>query len=76
MFVVDHNATPMRIVGEYDRSVVDDNGWARSGDAIDASFGVSVYEPGDDPERLVVRADEALYQAKRRREQSRLGRSA
>jgi len=47
-----------------------------SGDAIDASFGVSVYEPGDDPERLVVRADEALYQAKRRREQSRLGRSA
>jgi diguanylate cyclase (GGDEF)-like protein len=41
-----------------------------SGDAIDASFGVSVYEPGDDPERLVVRADEALYQAKRRREES------
>ncbi len=47
-----------------------------SGDPIDASFGVSVYEPGDDPERLVVRADDALYQAKRRREQSRLGRSA
>ena len=41
-----------------------------SGDAIDASFGVSVYEPGDDPERLVVRADEALYRAKRRREES------
>ena len=41
-----------------------------SGDAIDASFGVSVYQPGDDPERLVVRADEALYQAKRRREES------
>jgi diguanylate cyclase (GGDEF)-like protein len=41
-----------------------------SGDAIDASFGVSIYQPGDDPERLVVRADEALYQAKRRREES------
>ena len=26
MFVVDHNRTPMRIVAEYDRSVVDDNG--------------------------------------------------
>ena len=31
---------------------------------------VGVYEPGDDPERLVARADEALYQAKRRREES------
>ena len=40
------------------------------GDPIDASFGVGVYEPGDDPERLVARADEALYQAKRRREES------
>ncbi len=26
MFVVDHNATPMRIVAEYDRAHVDDNG--------------------------------------------------
>lgn len=26
MFVVDHNATPMRIVAEYDRDLVDDNG--------------------------------------------------
>ena len=41
-----------------------------SGDAIDASFGVSVYQPGDDPERMMVRADEALYRAKRRREES------
>ena len=41
-----------------------------SGDAIDASFGVSIYQPGDDPERLLARADEALYQAKRRREES------
>jgi diguanylate cyclase (GGDEF)-like protein len=40
------------------------------GDSIDASFGVAVFEPGDDPERVVVRADEALYQAKRRREES------
>lgn len=41
-----------------------------SGNAIDASFGVSVYQPGDDPERMMVRADEALYRAKRRREES------
>ena len=26
MFVVDHNRTPMRIVAEYDRATVDDNG--------------------------------------------------
>jgi GGDEF domain-containing protein len=38
-----------------------------AGDPIDASFGIAVFEPGDDPERVVARADEALYQAKRRR---------
>ena len=38
-----------------------------TGDPIEASFGISVYQPGDDPERLVVRADEALYETKRRR---------
>jgi diguanylate cyclase (GGDEF)-like protein len=38
-----------------------------AGDPIEASFGIAVFEPGDDPERLVARADEALYQAKRRR---------
>jgi len=32
-----------------------------------ASFGIAVLEPGDDPERFVVRADHALYQAKRGR---------
>jgi diguanylate cyclase (GGDEF)-like protein len=41
-----------------------------AGDPIEASFGVAVYEPGDDPDTLVARADEALYQAKRRREES------
>ncbi|MEA2332763.1 MAG: hypothetical protein QOH58_2901 [Thermoleophilaceae bacterium] len=40
------------------------------GQPIEASFGISVFEPGDDPERVVARADEALYQAKRRREES------
>jgi diguanylate cyclase (GGDEF)-like protein len=40
------------------------------GDAIEASFGISVFEPGDDPERVVARADDALYQAKRRRAES------
>jgi len=38
-----------------------------TGDPIEASFGISVYQPGDDPERLVVRADKALYETKRRR---------
>ena len=42
-------------------------GVLETGDPIEASFGISVYEPGDDPDRLVVRADEALYETKRRR---------
>jgi diguanylate cyclase (GGDEF)-like protein len=37
-----------------------------AGKDIEASFGIAVHEPGEDPERLVARADEALYQAKRR----------
>jgi diguanylate cyclase (GGDEF)-like protein len=41
-----------------------------TGESIEASFGIAVYEPGDDPEKVVARADEALYQAKRRREES------
>jgi diguanylate cyclase (GGDEF)-like protein len=41
-----------------------------SGHSIEASFGVAVHESGDDPDRLVARADEALYQAKRRREET------
>jgi GGDEF domain-containing protein len=40
------------------------------GDPIEASFGIAVFEPGDDPERVVARADGALYQAKRRRAES------
>ena len=38
----------------------------RDGDPIEASFGVSVYEQGDDPERMLAGAEEGLYQAKRR----------
>jgi diguanylate cyclase (GGDEF)-like protein len=34
---------------------------------IEASFGIALLEPGDDAERVITRADEALYQAKRRR---------
>jgi diguanylate cyclase (GGDEF)-like protein len=45
-------------------------GVLETGDRIEASFGVAVYQPGDDAERLVGRADEALYTAKRRREES------
>ena len=41
-----------------------------SGDPIEASFGIAVFEPGDDPERVVARADRALYAAKRRRAES------
>lgn len=34
---------------------------------IEASFGVAVYEPGESPDRLVARADQVLYRAKRQR---------
>jgi diguanylate cyclase (GGDEF)-like protein len=34
---------------------------------IQASFGVSAYEPGESPDRLVARADAVLYESKRRR---------
>jgi diguanylate cyclase (GGDEF)-like protein len=40
------------------------------GDPIEASFGIAVFEPGDDPERVVARADQALYAAKRQRAES------
>jgi diguanylate cyclase (GGDEF)-like protein len=39
-------------------------------ESIDASLGIAVHEPGEDPERLVARADDALYGAKRRRRDS------
>ena len=39
-------------------------------ETIEASFGIALLEPGDDPERVVARADRALYQAKRRRAES------
>jgi diguanylate cyclase (GGDEF)-like protein len=41
-----------------------------TGDPIEASFGVAVFEPGDDPERMMARADRALYRAKGRRADS------
>jgi diguanylate cyclase (GGDEF)-like protein len=37
--------------------------------SIEASFGISLFEPGDDPERVMARADDALYDAKRLRTQ-------
>jgi diguanylate cyclase (GGDEF)-like protein len=37
------------------------------GQRLEASFGVSMFEPGDDSERVIGRADKALYDAKRRR---------
>ncbi len=45
-------------------------GVLESGDRIEASFGIAVLQPGDDAARLVARADQALYKAKRRREES------
>ena len=35
---------------------------------VEASFGIAVYENGEAPDRLIARADEALYRDKRRRE--------
>jgi diguanylate cyclase (GGDEF)-like protein len=34
---------------------------------IEASFGIAIHTPGDDPDRLILRADRALYETKRRR---------
>jgi diguanylate cyclase (GGDEF)-like protein len=45
-------------------------GVLENGDQIEASFGVAVLQPDDDAARLVARADEALYSAKRRRDES------
>jgi diguanylate cyclase (GGDEF)-like protein len=36
-------------------------------DVVEASFGLAVYEPGESADRLVARADQVLYDAKRRR---------
>jgi diguanylate cyclase (GGDEF)-like protein len=36
--------------------------------SIDASFGIAMLEPGESPDRLMARADEALYRDKRRRD--------
>jgi hypothetical protein len=54
MFVVDHNATPMRIVAEYDRAHVDDNGCgemeAKGRMYVNSGAGLTVPPvPGDDP---------------------------
>jgi hypothetical protein len=54
MFVVDHNTTPMRIVAEYDRQHVDDNGCgemeARGKMYVNSGAGrTSPPVPGDDP---------------------------
>jgi diguanylate cyclase (GGDEF)-like protein len=38
--------------------------------SIEASFGIAVHEPGEIPEGLMGRADDALYRAKRRRRTS------
>jgi hypothetical protein len=54
MFVVDHNTTPMRIVAEYDRDHVDDNGCGEmeaSGKMyVNSGAGLTVPSvPGDEP---------------------------
>ncbi|MEA2332761.1 MAG: hypothetical protein QOH58_2899 [Thermoleophilaceae bacterium] len=53
MFVVDHNATPMRIVAEYDRAHIDDNGCgemeARGKMYVNSGAGATVPPvPGDE----------------------------
>jgi diguanylate cyclase (GGDEF)-like protein len=42
-----------------ERPMANDRAW------VTASFGVTVYEPGDTPEAMLARADKALYAAKR-----------
>ena len=54
MFVVDHNRTPMRIVAEYDRATVDDNGCGEMEAAgrmyVNSGAGLTVPSvPGDEP---------------------------
>jgi hypothetical protein len=54
MFVVDHNTTPMRIVAEYDRAHVDDNGCGEMETAgkmyVNSGAGLTVPPvPGDEP---------------------------
>src|ERR671915_1793502 len=54
MFVVDHNVTPMRIVAEYDRNNVDDNGCGemevRDKMYVNSGAGLTVPPvPGDEP---------------------------
>ena len=54
MFVVDHNVTPMRIVAEYDRAAVDDNGCGemevRGKMYVNSGAGTTVPPvPGDEP---------------------------
>lgn len=46
-FVIDHNATPMRIVAEYDRSTIEDNGCGQqeTGDTMYLNAGAGL--PGD-----------------------------
>jgi PleD family two-component response regulator len=36
--------------------------------SIEASFGIAVHAPDEAPDRLIARADEALYRDKRSRE--------
>ena len=51
MFVVDHNTTPMRIVAEYDRAQVDDNGCGEMevGGKMYVNSGAGVVSPGGPP---------------------------
>jgi hypothetical protein len=54
MFVVDHNANPMRIVAEYDRRHIDDNGCGemevRGKMYVNSGAGLTIPPvPGDDP---------------------------
>ena len=63
MFVVDHNVSPMRIVAEYDRAHVDDNGCGELEAAgrmyVNAGAGVTVPPvAGDDPQGHAVYAVE------------------
>jgi diguanylate cyclase (GGDEF)-like protein len=61
----DSDARTGALLAERLREVLERSDWRALGlPAVTASFGVASYEPGDDFDSLLERADRALYRAK------------
>lgn len=58
------NATGAAVLAEALRAAVAGHSFS-TGQPVTVSFGIAEYQPADTPERLVERADKALYRAKR-----------